>query len=84
MTQLSFSDFLGTAPGRALLGWESVQFDEMVQDAFGFEALQVGCPRLDTLTANRIVSHWLTDADADALTGIGLRYDLQREQAESG
>ena len=84
MTQLSVSDFLGTAPGRALLGWESVQFDEMVQDAFGFEALQVGCPRLDTLKANRIVSHWLTDADADALTGIGLRDDLQRVQAESG
>ena len=84
MSDLTLNDFLRTAPGRALLSWESAQYDELVQDAFGYEALQIGCPRLDTLKANRIVSHWLADEQADLMSELRLRDDLKCVQAESG
>ena len=37
-----------------MLGWELQQFDNAVEDVFGFRAVQVGLPELDFLRANRI------------------------------
>lgn len=72
MPPFTFDDFLRTAPGKALLAWESSQFDELSQDAFGYQALQVGCPAMDTLRANRISAQWLTDERTD-LSACGSR-----------
>ena len=50
-------------PGRYLLGWEQATLDHIVSDLFGFHALQLGLPQLDTLRANRMPHRWLaTDA----------------------
>lgn len=37
-----------------MLDWELPQFDNAVEDVFGFRAVQVGLPELDFLRANRI------------------------------
>ena len=48
-----------TPPGRYLHAWEQAAFDEAVADIFGFHALQLGQPALDTLRANRMPHRWL-------------------------
>ena len=83
MTTLSFDDFLETPQGEMLLGWESAQYDEIVADAFGYSALQVGCPTLNTLKENRIASHWLTDPSFEKLDMLGQDTGFSRVQAES-
>lgn len=63
-----------TPPGRYLLEWEQAQFDQAVADIFGFNALQLGVPELETLAANRMPHRWVAlpeslptflDADTD-------------------
>lgn len=49
-----------TPPGQYLLAWERKQFDAAVADRFGYHALQLGLPELDTLAANRMPHRWLT------------------------
>ncbi|AOJ10645.1 class I SAM-dependent methyltransferase [Burkholderia mayonis] len=41
-------------PGRYVLDWEQAQLDRTVSDVFGFHALQLGLPQLDTLRENRM------------------------------
>jgi SAM-dependent methyltransferase len=50
----SFSGWCTTPLGRHVLDWELQQFDNAVEDVFGFRAVQVGLPELDFLRANRI------------------------------
>ncbi|MEK8050400.1 class I SAM-dependent methyltransferase [Ideonella sp. DXS22W] len=51
-------------PGRYLLAWEQRQLDGLVNDLFGFHALQLGLPQLDALRANRMPHRWLATASA--------------------
>ncbi|MEI7532002.1 MAG: methyltransferase domain-containing protein [Betaproteobacteria bacterium] len=51
--------WLQTAPGKYILDWECRQFHQAVDDAFGYEALQMGFPQLDCLSENRIPNRWL-------------------------
>ncbi len=41
-----------------MLGWEQAFFDEAVADIFGYHALQLGLPGLDSLQANRMPHKW--------------------------
>ena len=50
----SFFQWCATPLGRHVLGWELQQFDNAVEDVFGFRAAQVGLPEVDFLRANRI------------------------------
>lgn len=63
--RLGFEEFLDTPPGQLLLSWERAQYAELVEDAFGDAALQVGCPWLPTLANNRIRSRWLAAPDLE-------------------
>jgi SAM-dependent methyltransferase len=56
-----------TPPGRYLLAWERAEFDRAVGDIFGYHALQLGLPELDTLAANRMPHKWLALRESDAL-----------------
>ncbi|MFT4100003.1 MAG: class I SAM-dependent methyltransferase [Burkholderiaceae bacterium] len=49
----SFDGF-DSVPGRYLLAWEKNRFDALVGDVFGYYAVQLGLPGLDTLRANRM------------------------------
>ncbi len=53
------ADWLKTPQGAYLLGWERAQFDLIVSDIFGYHALQLGLPELDTLMVNRMPHRWL-------------------------
>lgn len=57
-------EWLQTPAGRYLLAWEGAQYDRAVADIFGFNALQLGLPELDTLQANRMPHRWLAQCDA--------------------
>ena len=57
-------EWFETPPGRYLLAWEQAAFDGAVGDIFGYHALQLGLPELDTLAANRMPHRWLALADA--------------------
>ena len=46
-------------PGGYLLAWEQAAFDEAVADIFGYHAVQLGLPVVDTLRANRMPHRWL-------------------------
>lgn len=43
-----------TPKGAYVLEWLRAQFDSAVEDVFGFNAVQIGLPRLDFLRANRM------------------------------
>src|SRR5215212_6127346 len=50
----SLSGWLSTPLGAYVLGWELAQYDNAVDDVFGFRAVQVGLPEVDFLRQNRI------------------------------
>ena len=50
----SFSQWWRTPLGSHVLEWELRQFDNAVEDVFGFRAAQVGLPECDFLRQNRI------------------------------
>ena len=56
---IDLTDWLKTPPGAYLLAWEHAQFNDAVSDIFGYHALQLGLPELDTLQANRMPHQWL-------------------------
>ncbi|MBP6646656.1 MAG: methyltransferase domain-containing protein [Burkholderiaceae bacterium] len=49
-----FQDWLQSAAGGYMLAWERRQFDLAVSDVFGYHALQLGLPEIDTLQTNRM------------------------------
>jgi len=57
-SQIEWDDWLSTSPGQYVLAWENNQFSKSVEDAFGFEALQIGLPQLSCLANNRITHRW--------------------------
>src|SRR3954468_228291 len=56
---IGMREWFETPPGRYLLAWEQAEFDRAVGDMFGYHALQLGLPELDTLAANRMPHKWL-------------------------
>ena len=48
------SEFLRSPPGRYVLDWEQCHLDAAVIDIFGYHAMQLGLPQLDTLRENRM------------------------------
>lgn len=68
---LSFRRFLATPQGQLLSAWERKHFDIEVADVFGYDALQVGLPDLDTLVNNRISRHWISTSDIEKAESVG-------------
>jgi len=62
----SFSQWCTTPLGRRVLDWELEQFDNAVEDVFGFRAAQVGMPEHDFLRANRISFRFTLALEAGA------------------
>lgn len=58
-----------TPPGRYLLAWERAEFDRAVGDIFGYHALQLGLPELETLASNRMPHRWLALSEARSVEG---------------
>ncbi|WP_395685154.1 class I SAM-dependent methyltransferase [Caenimonas koreensis] len=56
---IGMQQWFETPPGRYLLAWERAEFERSVGDIFGYHALQLGMPLLDTLEHNRMPHKWL-------------------------
>ena len=50
----ALADWFQTPAGRYVLDWEMRQFDNAVDDVFGYYGVQVGLPGIDCLRENRI------------------------------
>ena len=50
----NLADWFETPKGEYVLRWERSQFESAVEDVFGFNAVQIGLPRVDLLRQNRI------------------------------
>lgn len=84
-TIIGLARWLKTPAGRYLLGWEQGELDQAVADIFGFHALQLGLPELDTLRANRMPHRWIAldatsappESGAQASAAALLRCDFE-------
>jgi SAM-dependent methyltransferase len=61
---IALSRWLHTPAGRYTLEWEMGQFDEIVADIFGFNAVQIGLLELPTLRNNRMPFIFAADEPA--------------------
>jgi SAM-dependent methyltransferase len=68
-------EWFDTPPGRYLMAWEKAEFDRAVADIFGFHALQLGLPEIDTLQCNRMPHRWLALQDRPP-EGSGIKPSL--------
>ena len=50
----SWEKWLQSPPGSYVLAWEQKCFDQIVADVFGFHAVQIGLPQINTLLENRM------------------------------
>ncbi|MEP6791477.1 MAG: methyltransferase domain-containing protein [Ramlibacter sp.] len=66
---IGMQEWFETPPGRYLLAWEQAEFDRAVPDIFGYHALQLGLPELDTLRTNRMPHKWLALRGPQAVDG---------------
>jgi SAM-dependent methyltransferase len=57
---------LGPSAARTLLDWEQSRADALLADVFGYHALQVGCPALDSLRANRMPHRWTAKTEFES------------------
>ena len=62
---IGLHEWLGTPAGQQALLWQQAQYDEVVADMFGYYAVQLGVPGLDTLRANRMPKRWLAAGMAE-------------------
>lgn len=53
----SWEKWLQSPPGRYVLAWEQQCFNQIVADVFGFHAIQIGLPQINTLVENRMPLH---------------------------
>jgi SAM-dependent methyltransferase len=54
-----WNDWMQSAAGEYLLGWEQKKVDQLVADVFGFHAVQLGLAPLKGLQFNRMPNKWL-------------------------
>jgi Methyltransferase domain len=75
----TFSDFLASPPGQYVLRWEQAHLDRAVADIFGYHAVQLGLPEIDTLAENRMPLRLLV---SERVVGDGAAQDNGSPQAE--
>ena len=63
---IGLQQWFRTPPGRYLLAWEAAQCDAVVEDCFGFHALQLGVPELPSLRMNRMPHRWVALPESPA------------------
>lgn len=61
---LDFQEWLTTPTGRYAAAWECSQYDTIVADVFGFNALQIGVPQIAGLRTSRMAARWVAGCGA--------------------
>jgi SAM-dependent methyltransferase len=80
------SEWLETAPGRYVLAWEQREFDALVADIFGFNAVQIGLMELQALRSNRMpfvfaAGEPVSEVEASAIESRDPEHPLLRHHA---
>ena len=57
---------LGPSAARQLLDWEQAHADALLADVFGYHALQLGLPALESLRANRMPHRWIAGTEYES------------------
>lgn len=70
---ISLAPWFDTPAGAYARAWELARLDELTADIFGYNAVQVGLPQIDTLAANRMPNRWITDHQAPVGSGSSTR-----------
>ncbi len=78
---IGLTDWLKTPPGEYLLAWEHEQFDQAVSNIFGYHALQLGLPELNTLQSNRIPHRWLAVSSLAPIDNLTADARLSSQQS---
>ncbi|WP_338849153.1 class I SAM-dependent methyltransferase [Massilia sp. W12] len=76
---IDLSEWLATPGGQYVLAWERARLAQLTADIFGFNALQIGLPQLDTLAANRMPHKFYGDSNLHpraAVLNLSLAHDL--------
>ena len=81
---MSMPEFLRTPQGKTVCRWEISRMDALVEDVFGYRALQVDMPEVDFLRANRIPMHICTSGRQDAAWAAGLAAGVMPVRALAG
>jgi len=68
---IGMQQWFETPAGRYLLAWEQAEFDRALGDMFGYHALQLGLPELDTLKTNRMPHKWLAVREPPTVPAAG-------------
>ncbi|MGN6701409.1 MAG: class I SAM-dependent methyltransferase [Burkholderiaceae bacterium] len=63
---ISLGSWLETPVGNCVREWEQERLNALTADIFGFNAIQIGLPQLNTLEANRMPNKWLTNTVSNA------------------
>ncbi len=64
----SWEKWLQSPPGLYVLAWEQRCFDQIVADVFGFHAVQIGLPQINSLNENRMPLHAILIHSNDSRT----------------
>jgi hypothetical protein len=79
---ISLAPWFDTPAGKYVRAWEQVRLDELTADIFGYNAVQIGLPCMDSLAANRMPNKWQTDSalftlqQSDSLQRVVLAHDF--------
>ena len=79
---ISLAPWFDTPAGGYVRAWEQARLDELTADIFGYNAVQIGLPCMDSLAANRMPNKWQTDSalftlqQSDALQRVVLAHDF--------
>jgi len=71
----TFSDFLASPPGQYVLRWEQSHLDRAVADIFGYHAVQLGLPEIDTLAENRMPLRLLVSEQSVPRVAVITRFE---------
>lgn len=70
---ITLEKFYSSSLGQYALRWEQNQYDKLVSDCFGYNAVQLGATGIDFLKNNESDSRWLPSrlAASDSALGNG-------------
>lgn len=77
--ELVLKQWLYTETGQFARQWEQAQIEELLQNVFGYHAIQIGLPQWPLMQQNRISHKWYTHTDNISDTA-GLAVVCQPEQ----
>ncbi|MFT5533090.1 MAG: SAM-dependent methyltransferase [Burkholderiaceae bacterium] len=77
---IALGPWLDSAAGAYVLAWEQRCLDALTSDIFGFNAMQIGMPQINALSANRMPNRWLADTHVDPAScfrpSVAIAHDL--------